>query len=374
MSNRVPVDFELLEQLVNIPSPPGHEGRLQARLLEWAKPFCDEITQDSHGNLIAIRRADRSRVGMNGKPVQRILLAGHCDQLSLMVVHVDDSGFLLVQPVGGWDLAILLGQSLTLWTESGPIPAVCSRKAPHLMTPEERNKLPVWHELWVDAGFKDKKDAESLVQVGDFITAELSLTVMRGEFLSGPGLDDKTGVWTVFETLRLLAGKPLAVDLYCVSTVQEEIGLRGAMTSAYGIDPTVGIAVDVTHATDTPGTEKKQVGDVRLGQGTVIHRGPNIHPLVSRLMIESAKAESIPFQVRAVPKGTGTDANAIQTTRGGVATGLIGIPNRYMHSPVEMVHMEDLRQGARLLARLVQNLDGSTDWAGFWSGSPAAAI
>ena len=166
----------------------------------------------------------------------------------------------------------------------------------------------------------------------------------------------------------------MAVDLYCVSTVQEEIGLRGAITSAYGIDPTVGIAVDVTHATDTPGTEKKQVGDVRLGQGTVIHRGPNIHPLVSRLMIESAKAESIPFQVRAVPKGTGTDANAIQTTRGGVATGLIGIPNRYMHSPVEMVHMEDLRQGARLLARLVQNLDGSTDWAGFWSGSPAAAI
>lgn len=371
MSPRIPQELELLEQLVCVPSPPGQEGRLQARLAEWARPFCDEIRQDSHGNLIAIRRADKGRVSHKTTESQRVLLAGHCDQLSLMVVHIDDSGFLLVQPVGGWDLAILLGQPLTLWTEGGPLPAVCSRKAPHLMTPEERNKLPLWHDLWVDAGFKDKKEAELTVQLGDYLTANLELKQMRGGFLTGPGLDDKTGVWTVFETLRLLAGKPLAVDLFCVSTVQEEIGLRGAMTSAYGIDPTVGIAVDVTHATDTPGTEKKQVGDVRLTQGPVIHRGPNIHPLVSRLMIEAAKKESIGYQLRAVPKPTGTDANAIQTTRGGVATGLIGIPNRYMHSPVEMVHTDDLRFGAKLLARFVESLDGTTDWKGFWSESPS---
>ena len=371
MISRTPQDLELLELLVTTPSPPGQEGRLQSRLAEWARPFCDDLRQDSHGNLIAIRYADKNRAPKGASENQKVLLAGHCDQLSLMVIHIDESGFLLVQPVGGWDLAILLGQPLTLWVDSGPIPAVCSRKAPHLMTPEERNKLPLWHDLWVDAGFKDKKEADSVVQVGDFLTADLRLKWMRGGFVSGPGLDDKTGVWTIFESLRLLAGKPLAVDLYCVSTVQEEIGLRGAMTSAYGINPTVGIAVDVTHATDTPGAEKKQVGDVRLTQGPVIHRGPNIHPLVSKMMVDTAKLENIPYQLRAVPKPTGTDANAIQTTRAGVATGLIGIPNRYMHSPVEMVHLEDLRNGARLLARWVENLDGATDWNGYWSRIPA---
>lgn len=365
MSERLAVDLDLLKSLISIPSPPGHEGKLQTFLADWARPFADEIRRDSHGNLIAVRRAHPSRITQGAEP-QRVLFAGHCDQLALMVIHIDEGGFLLVQPAGGWDLAILLGQSLTLWTDNGPIPAVCSRKAPHLMTPEERNKLPAWHDLWVDAGFKDKKDAETAVQVGDYITADLSLKSMRGNLVTGPGLDDKTGVWTVFETLRLLAGKPLAVDLFCVSTVQEEIGLRGATTSAHQINPTIGIAVDVTHATDTPGTEKKQVGEVKLGLGPVVHRGPNIHPLVSKKMVEAAKVEGIPNQIRAVPKPTGTDANAIQTTRGGVAAGLLGIPNRYMHSPVEVVNADDLRQGAKLLARFCLDLDGQTDWAGFW--------
>ena len=363
MSGITNSDFKLLEHVVCIPSPPGQEAQLQSFLAQWSLPFCDEVRRDSHGNLIAIRRADRKRLeGNPSTEPQRVLLAGHCDQLSLMVVHIDETGFLYVQPVGGWDLAILLGQPLTLWSSAGPLSAVCSRKAPHLMTPEERNKLPAWHELWVDAGFKDKKEADSLIQVGDFITAELRMKTMRGNLLIAPGLDDKTGVWTVFETLRLLTGRPLAVDLYCVSTVQEEIGLRGAITSTFNINPTLGIAVDVTHATDTPGIEKKQVGEVKLGGGPVIHRGPNVHPVLSGLMRKAAENERIPFQVRAVPKSTGTDANAIQISRSGVVTGLMGIPNRYMHSPVETVHADDLRNGALLLTRLVLDLDGVTDW------------
>jgi endoglucanase len=175
-------------------------------------------------------------------------------------------------------------------------------------------------------------------------------------------MDDKVGLWTVMEALRLLHGQPLQVGVYCVSTVQEEVGLRGATTSAYGIHPTVGIAVDVCHATDTPGNDKKQVGDVRLGSGPVLFRGPNINPRVLDRLRETAEVHEIPVQVRGTPRATGTDANVMQLSRDGVATGLIGIPNRYMHSPVEVVDLDDLDQAARLLAEFCLRLTPQLDW------------
>jgi endoglucanase len=175
-------------------------------------------------------------------------------------------------------------------------------------------------------------------------------------------MDDKVGVWTVFETLRLLEDRPLAVDLFVVSTVQEEIGLRGAATSAYGINPTVGIAVDVCHATDTPGAEKKQVGDVKLGGGPVIFRGANINPRVFENLVDAASENQVPHQLRGVPRATGTDANAIQLAREGVATGLVSIPNRYMHSPVEMVALADLVECSRLLTAFCLRIDAETNW------------
>jgi len=174
--------------------------------------------------------------------------------------------------------------------------------------------------------------------------------------------DDKVGVWTVMEALRLLHGRPLQAAVYCVSTVQEEAGLRGAITSAYGIHPTVGVAVDVTHATDTPGNDKKQLGDTRLGAGPVVFRGPNINPRVFEGLEKTAKDKEIPVQVRGAPRPTGTDANVIQLSRDGVATGLIGIPNRYMHSAVEVVCLEDLERSARLLAEFCLNVTSQTDW------------
>src|SRR5262249_16364154 len=177
-----------------------------------------------------------------------------------------------------------------------------------------------------------------------------------------PGLDDKVGVWTVMETLRLLKGRPLQAAVYSVSTVQEEIGLRGATTSTYGIRPTVGIAVDVCHASDTPGNDKKQLGDTRLGAGPVLFRGPNINPRVLELLEETAQAREIAVQVRGVPRATGTDANVMQLSRDGVATGLIGIPNRYMHSPVEVVHLDDLDRAARILAEFCLAVTPKMDW------------
>ena len=259
-------------------------------------------------------------------------------------------------------MQILLGQRLSVWTKDGPIPAVVARKAPHVLTQEEKNKVPQFHDIWIDMGARDRKDAEALVTPGDTITAELSCKEMRNDLFTSPGLDDKVGVWTVMETLRLLAKEKLEAAVFCVSTVQEEIGLRGATTSAYGIHPHVGIAVDVTHATDTPGNEKKQLGEVKLGSGPVLSRGPNINPRVFERLREAGQRLEMAVQVRGAPKATGTDANAMQLARDGVATGLIGIPNRYMHSPVEVVNLVDLDQAARLLAEFCKSVTTDVDW------------
>jgi tetrahedral aminopeptidase len=239
---------------------------------------------------------------------------------------------------------------------------VVSRKAPHLLTNDEKNKVPQFQDVWIDIGVKDKKEAETLVSPGDPVTIELTHKEMRNGLFTSPGLDDKVGVWVVMETLRLLKDRKLEAAVFCVSTVQEEIGLRGATTSAYGIHPAVGIAVDVTHATDTPGNEKKQLGETKLGAGPVLFRGPNINPHVHDRLFAAAKARELAVQIRGVPRATGTDANAIQLARDGVATGLVGIPNRYMHSPVEVVSLEDLDSAARLLAEFCASVTANMDW------------
>jgi endoglucanase len=342
-----------LHNLLQTPSPSGFERPIQDVIRSWAKTYADEVRTDRHGNVIAVRHPE-------GQP--RIMLAGHCDQIALMVQHIDDNGFLYVQPIGGWDMQILLGQNLTVWAKDGPVAGVVARRAPHLMTNEERNKVPQFADVWVDIGVKDRKEAEALVTHGDPVTFALGFRELRNQCLSGPGLDDKVGVWTVMETLRLLHERPLQAAVYCVSTVQEEIGLRGATTSAYGIHPAVGIAVDVCHATDTPGNDKKQLGDTRLGTGPVVFRGPNINPHVFEHLDQTARKHELTIQVRGTPRATGTDANAMQLSREGVATGLIGIPNRYMHSPVEVVCLDDLNRAARLLAEFCLAVTPQTDW------------
>jgi endoglucanase len=345
--------YQFLKDLLATPSPPGYERPVQEIVRAWSKKYTDHVTTDRHGNVIA---------ALNPGKTQRIMLAGHCDQLSLMVQYIDAEGFLYVQPMGGWDMQVLLGSNLLVWTKSGPIPGVVARKAPHLMTGEEKNKVPHFHDIWVDIGVADKKEAEELVAIGDTITLVLGLREIRNQLVAAPAMDDKVGVWTVFETLRLLYNQPLDCSVYCVSTVQEEIGLRGATTSAYGIHPTVGIAVDVTHATDTPGSEKKSIGECTLGKGPVLTRGPNINPHVYERLSSAAKGKEMAVQRKGHPKGTGTDANSIQLSRDGVAVGLVGIPNRYMHSPVEMVHLGDMEQAAQLLAAFCLGVKEDTDW------------
>ena len=350
--------FAFFRQLLETPSPSGYEKAIQDVVRNWAGRYADDVSTDRHGNVIAVvRPRDQS-----AEAPLKIMLAGHCDQIGLMVQHIDENGFLYVQPIGGWDMQILLGQYLTVWAADGPVTGVVSRKATHLLTNEERNKVPQFTDIWVDIGASDRADAEKRVRHGDPVTVALGLRGMQNGLAASPAMDDKVGVWTVFETLRLLHGQPLNAEVYCVSTVQEEIGLRGATTSAYGIHPTVGIAVDVTHASDTPGNDKKLVGETKLGAGPVVFRGPNINPRVLDRLEESAKRREIRYQLRGAPRATGTDANAIQLSRGGVAAGLIGIPNRYMHSPVEMVALADLENAAGLLAEFCVNATPQMDW------------
>jgi endoglucanase len=348
-----PESLAFLRDILAAPSPSGYEQPVQRVVRDFAATFTGDVRTDVHGNVMATLNAD-------GSP--RIMFAGHCDQIGFIVQHIDDNGLISFLGVGGHDVAVLIGQEVVVWTKSGPLRGVIARKAIHVLTGDERNKVPQMHELWVDVGAKDKDDVTQLVAVGDPITFDLGLKELRNNLAYAPGMDDKVGTWVCMEALRLLAERSFAGSVVAVSTVQEEIGLRGARTSAFDVDPLVGIAVDVTHATDTPGMEPKQHGTVKVGAGPVIYRGANINPVVFDMLVQIADDQGIPKQISGAPGGTGTDANAIQISRSGVATGLVSIPNRYMHSPVEVVSLDDLENAAKLLAEFVVAVNASTDF------------
>ena len=345
--------LEFFRRILETPSPSGYESPAQQIVRDYVADFADDVRTDVHGNVIAV---------CNGDAPLRLMLAGHCDQIGLIVQHVDDDGFLYVQPIGGWDPQQLIGQRMTVWTDGGPVFGVIARKPIHLMTEEDRKKVPKIKDLWLDIGAKDKEDAEKLVRIGDAVTVELGFTEVRNNRAVSPAMDDKAGAWVVLEALRRIDRAKLDCGVFAVSTVQEEVGLRGARTSSFGIDPHVGIAVDVTHATDCPTIEKKEEGDVRLGKGPVVYRGPNMNPKVVQRLIATAEEHEIDFQLGAEGRATGTDANAIQINRAGVAAGLVSIPNRYMHSPVEMISLDDVDRAADLLARFAESLTADAEF------------
>ena len=348
-----PAARDFFEKLLATPSPSGYESPAQQVVRQYVAPFADKVETDSHGNVIVVKNPDAAL---------RVMLAGHCDQIGLIVKHIDSSGFLYTQTIGGWDTQVLLGQRMTVWTDNGPIFGVIARKATHLLSSSERGKAPEIKELWIDLGVADEAEAKTLVRIGDPVTVELCYHAMRNQLAVSPGMDDKCGVWVVMEALRRVDKAKLKCAVYAVATVQEEIGLRGATTAAFGIDPHVGVAVDVTHATDCPTVDKRARGDVRLGKGPVITRGPNMNHKVIDRLLETAKRHEIPIQLTASGRATGTDANALQITRAGVATGLVSIPNRYMHSPVEMLCLADLDRAANLLARFLESLPADADF------------
>jgi len=345
--------LKFFQRILETPSPSGFEQPVQRLVREYAASFADEITTDLHGNVIAV---------CNPRAPLKVMLAGHADQIGFLVQHIDAEGFLWVQPIGGWDPQVLLGQKLTVWSRSGPVFGVCARKAIHLLTEEERKVVPKLKDLWLDIGAKSREDAAARVAIGDPVTPALGYTLMLNDVASSPAMDDKCGLWVVFEALRRASRERLNCALYAVATVQEEIGLRGATTSAFNIHPTVGIAVDVTHATDCPTIDKKQEGDIALGKGPVVFRGPNMNPKVVDRLVAAAGKREILYQSAASGRATPTDANALQLAHGGSAAALVSIPNRYMHSPVEMISLHDIDRAADLLAGFAVDLSGEEDF------------
>jgi putative aminopeptidase FrvX len=339
------IDF--LSQLIGTASPSGFEWGIQEVLKRHMKPYCETIRADVHGNVIGVINP--------GAPL-RVMISGHCDEIGFMIMHIDDKGYLYVSSVGGVDTAVVSGQRVKIHSAKGGICGVIGRKPIHLLEQEERGKQLKMHELFIDIGAKRRKEAEKHVMVGDYVTIDVGLVEMMNNLVTGRGFDDRAGAFVVVETLRRLKERKVKVGVYGVTSVQEEIGLRGAQTSAYGIAPHVGIGVDVGFASDFPGCDPKRTGECFLGKGPTLHRGPNINPVLSRLMEASAKKHRIPYQVTAEPRATGTDANAMQVSRAGVATALLSIPNRYMHTPVEVISLDDLDNASRLLADFLAEL------------------
>jgi len=346
---------QFLERLLNTIGPSGFEEETSKVWREEAKSFSRHVSGDVHGNSIAI-------VNKGGSP--RVMLAGHVDEIGFMITSIDEKGFLYFAPIGGWDPQIFQGHRVWIRSARGRIFGVIGKKPIHLMKQEERNKVGKIEDFWIDIGAKDKKEAEQRIAIGDPAVLAWECQFMTTKLVVSRGIDDKTGAFVVLEAARLLSKIKPKAEIHAVATVQEEVGLRGAKTSAHGVDPEVGIAVDVTFATDHPraGDATTRIGEIKLGKGPVVSRGANINPRLFELLIDTAKHRKLPHQIQGIPGGTGTDANAIQLTRAGVATALVSIPNRYMHSPCEIVHLDDLENTARLLAYSVERLTKTTNF------------
>ena len=345
--------YEFLKRLLSTPGPSGNEGAAAGVWREEARGFA-EVRGDRMGNSFATLNA-------GGSP--RVMLSGHIDEIGVIVTHIDEKGLVRFSGVGGWDPQVLVGQRVRLQTHSGEVVGVIGKKAIHLMEPEERKKVSDIKSLWIDIGAKDADEAKGMVRVGDAGVVDQDLLELPNDRIASRALDNRMGAFVVLEALRLLSEEDgVDAEVIAVASVQEEIGLYGARGAAFGLDPDAAIAVDVTHATDTPGVSKNENGDHALGSGPVIKRATNLSPIVSEGLIAAAEEAGISYTLEADSRSTGTDADAIQFTRAGIATGLVSAPNRYMHSPNEMVELGDLEDCARLISVYTKGLGPDTDF------------
>ncbi len=344
-----------LTTLLDTPAPSSFETRAARAWRAEAEGFAAVVGADVSGNSFAT---------LNPGARPRVMLAGHIDEIGLMVTYLDDDGYLSFEPIGGWDHQVFVGQRVQLLGRGGPVPGVIGKKAIHLMEKDDREKVSKASDLWIDIGAATRAEAEARVRIGDpGVLASSVLEFPNGRLVSR-SLDNRVGAFVVLEALRLLAATPPSASVTAAATTREEISYTGggARTGATGLEADVAIVVDVTHATDYPGLEKRRHGDYRLGGGPALTRGAAINPVVFDLLVETAEAEGIPYTIEAAPRDTSTDADNIFTARAGVATALVSVPLRYMHSPNEMVALEDLERTARLLAGFARRVTPTTDF------------
>lgn len=343
-----------LKRLLDTPGPSGYESAPARVWRDEANAFA-EVRADVVGNSYAT---------VEGAGGPTILLAGHIDEIGLIITFVDEQGYLYFEPIGGWDPQVLVGQRIRFMGTNGDVYGVIGKKPIHLMKPEEREKASKITDLWVDIGAADRAEAMTHVSVGDAGVIDTRVLELPNGRIVSRSIDDRIGAFVVLEALRRYAEKPGVARVVAAATAQEEIGYAGggARVAAQSLDATMAIAVDVTFATDHPGVEKKEVGEHKIGGGPVLTRGSIVSPVVFRLLKDAAERLQMPYTIHAAGRFTSTDADAIHLTRNGVATALLSIPNRYMHSPNEMVALEDLDRAAELIAEACRAVTSETDF------------
>ena len=338
-----------LTELLHARSPSGYEREAQAVFDRHVRPAADTYAGDALGNRIAT-------LNPSGNPT--LMLAGHMDELGLIITYVNKDGFIYFDTIGGHDRTVISGRRVVIQTANGTVTGVTGKRAIHLMDEADRKKVPEIHEIWIDIGAKTKKEALERVSIGDAATYDHEFELIHGSVGTARAFDNKVGAYIVGETIIRLAKerrKP-AARVVAVATSQEEIGTRGATGSGYSVDPQVALVVDVGHATDHPDCDNRKYGETKLGGGPILCRGPNINPKVYEGLLKAAKKLKIPYQVESDPRPTGTDARAVQVARGGVATGLVSIPLRYMHTPSEVVDLEDVERCVKLFVEFARGI------------------
>jgi putative aminopeptidase FrvX len=344
---------ETLRKLLTAPGPSGYEQAPAAVFRDAAAAFA-EITYDSVGSSVARVR------GTGDGPF--VAVVGHIDEIGLIVHHIDDDGFLWFTGVGGWDPVILVGQRVEVSTREGRVPGVVGKKPIHLLKDDERKKAPELKNLHIDIGARDGDDARSMVRIGDVAVIAGEPVELPNDRVISRSMDNRLGCYVAFEAARLVAeARDAPGDVAAVAVAQEEITFGGARTTAYTLRPDIAVVVDVTFASDAPGSDDKETGRHRFGSGPVLMRGSTLDPTVFELLHAAGEAEGIPFTVAASARATGTDADAFHISRGGVPSAVVSVPLRYMHSPVEMVQLDDVENAARLIAAFVRRLEPGLD-------------
>ena len=333
-------DFNLIKKLTETPGIPGHEEQIRKLIYEEIQDYCDEIKVDKIGNLICVKK------GYKDEP--KIMIAAHMDTIGFMIKYIDKKGFLRIEPVGGIDPHIILGQTVLIFHDDKIINGVIAAKPIHLLEPEEIKKVKKMDEVHVDIGADSKENAQKIVSIGDFLVFNYSCKKLSGSTFNSGGLDDRAGCMVLINTIKALKEiEKTPNELYFVFTCQEEIGARGAITSSYKIQPDIGIVIEVTHAIDFPDIKQEKYGDIKLRGGPVLCMGPNINPKLFKIILKTAK--DIPIQLNVIGRATPTDLRYIQMTKEGVATALISIPLRYMHTPIEVMDFNDINNTVELL-------------------------
>ena len=348
--------MDFLKKPLSTPGPSGFELAPARVWRQEVSRFADDVRADVHGNSIAT---------LNGKGKPRVMFAGHIDEIGIQITHIDEEGFLYFSGIGGWDSQVLVGQRVLLLAKDGLVHGVVGKKAIHQLKKEDLDRVTKVIDLWIDIGALNRDQAAARVRVGDAGVLDTRVEEYPNGRIVSRCLDNRIGAYVAAEALRRLAAqRPKHAAVFSVASTREEIAWTGsgARTSAVGIEPDVAIVVDVTHATDYPGADKKHAGDHKLGDGVVLSRGSSVSAVVFDLLVECAEQAKIPYTVQAAPRDTGTDADAIYNAMRGIPTGLVSVPNRYMHSPNEMVALADLDRAADLLAAFARQLEPGVDF------------